>query len=118
MTVQENMITWDALPAAVTTYLTSHRFRDTAAALGTFADDASVTDEGHVHRGRTEIGAWLADAGSEFTYTTEFVDAVRVGPSGYDVRQRLEGDFPGGVADLHYRFTLADGLIVGLVIEP
>lgn len=32
--------------------------------------------------------------------------------------QRLDGDFPGGVADLHYRFTLADGLISRLAIEP
>jgi hypothetical protein len=30
----------------------------------------------------------------------------------------LEGDFPGGVADLHFRFTLRDGLISRLVIEP
>lgn len=118
MTVQETMIAWDALPVAVTAYLTSHQARDAAAALVIFADDASVTDEGHVHRGRTEIAAWLADAGSEFTYTTEFVGAARVGPSDYHVRQRLEGDFPGGVADLHYRFTLVGGLIGRLVIEP
>ncbi|QZT65278.1 nuclear transport factor 2 family protein [Mycolicibacterium austroafricanum] len=117
MTVQETMIAWDALPVAVTAYLASHQARD-AAALVTFADDASVTDEGHVHRGRAEIAAWLADAGREFTYTTEFVGAARVGSSDYDVRQRLEGDFPGGVADLHYRFTLAGGLIGRLVIEP
>ncbi|WP_308212834.1 hypothetical protein [Mycolicibacterium arenosum] len=28
-----------------------------------------------------------------------------------DVLQRLEGDFPGGVADLHYRFAVDDELI-------
>jgi hypothetical protein len=29
---------------------------------------------------------------------------------------RLEGDFPGGVADLEQRFTLRDGEITRLVI--
>ncbi|PQP54337.1 DUF4440 domain-containing protein, partial [Mycolicibacterium austroafricanum] len=30
MTVQETMIAWDALPVAVTAYLTSHQARDAA----------------------------------------------------------------------------------------
>ncbi len=32
--------------------------------------------------------------------------------------QRLEGDFPGGVADLDYRFTMSGDLIDELVIVP
>ena len=32
-----------------------------------------------------------------------------------DVGQHLEGNFPGGVADLHYRFTLDGALISRLV---
>jgi hypothetical protein len=32
--------------------------------------------------------------------------------------QHLEGDFPGGVADLHFRFALDGALISQLVIEP
>jgi hypothetical protein len=34
------------------------------------------------------------------------------------VVHHLEGDFPGGVVDLHFRFTLRDALIARLVIEP
>ena len=30
----------------------------------------------------------------------------------------LEGDFPGGVVDLRYKFTLTDDLISELVIAP
>ncbi|WP_432562554.1 hypothetical protein [Kineococcus sp. SYSU DK003] len=30
----------------------------------------------------------------------------------------LEGDFPGGRAELRYRFTLQDDLITELVIAP
>lgn len=109
---------WNALPAVVTTYLTAHKSRDVAAALGTFTADAAVTDEGHTVRGRDAIGAWLNKAGSEYTFTTTFTGATVSDSDHVDVVQRLEGDFPGGVADLHYRFTLADGLISGLVIEP
>jgi hypothetical protein len=43
--------------------------------------------------------------------------AAHVGEDGYDVIHHLEGDFPGGVVDLHFRFALRDGTIVRLVIE-
>jgi hypothetical protein len=34
------------------------------------------------------------------------------------VTNHLEGDFPGGVVDLRYRFVLAGGLIAELEIAP
>lgn len=117
-THSESTIAWADLPAAVTTYLTAHRDGDAAAALAAFADEAAVTDEGHTHTGRAAVADWLATAGTEYTYTTEFRRAEKIGAAEYDVLQRLEGDFPGGVADLHYRFTMAGELVVRLVIEP
>jgi hypothetical protein len=33
------------------------------------------------------------------------------------VTHHLEGNFPGGQVDLHFRFTLRDGAIADLVIE-
>ncbi|TFV57047.1 nuclear transport factor 2 family protein [Mycobacterium sp. PS03-16] len=108
----------DALPSAITAYLTAHQARDAATAVATFTDDAVVVDEGHTYRGHQEIVAWLSDAASEFTYTTELTGAATIGAADYDVTQHLEGNFPGGVADLHFRFRLRDGLISHLVIEP
>ena len=35
----------------------------------------------------------------------------------YTAINHLEGDFPGGVVDLHFRFALRDGRIARLVIE-
>jgi len=64
------------------------------------------------------IRSSLSDGGSKFSYTTEFVGASRTGDADYDVVQHLEGDFPGGSADLHYRFALAGASITRLVIEP
>ncbi|BCI55402.1 hypothetical protein NIIDNTM18_46800 [Mycolicibacterium litorale] len=109
---------WDDLPDAVRTYLVAHRSRDVTAALTRFTDDAAVTDEGRTHRGRDEIAAWLGAAGGEYTYTTEFIETTTIGASSVDVLQHLAGNFPGGEADLHFRFTLDGALISRLVIEP
>ncbi|MFG2480649.1 hypothetical protein [Streptomyces fagopyri] len=32
--------------------------------------------------------------------------------------QRLEGDLPDGVTDLHHQFTLRNNFVVRLAIEP
>lgn len=115
---QETTTSWDELPATITTYLTAHEAKDAATAIKAFADDAVVTDEGHTYRGLAEIRDWLASAGTEFTFTTEFVGATVLEPTRIDVVQHLEGDFPGGVADLHFRFTMDGAFITRLVIEP
>lgn len=107
----------DTLPAVITTYLTAHQARDLDPALACYTDDAVVTDEGRTHRGKHEIRDWLARAASEYTYTTELVAAHRVDDQ-YVAVNHLEGDFPGGAADLRFRFTLDGGRIAELVIEP
>jgi hypothetical protein len=104
------------LPTAVSTYLTAHRAGDVTTAIATFTADAVVTDEGHTYRTRAEIETWLTSAGSEYTYTTEYRGATTTA-AGVDVVQHLEGDFPGGSADLHYRFVLDGGAISRLTIE-
>lgn len=107
----------DDLPTAVSTYLTAHGGGDVTTAMATFTADAVVTDEGHTYRTRDEIENWLTSAGSEYTYTTEYRGATTTA-AGVDVIQHLEGDFPGGSADLHYRFALERGSISRLTIEP
>ncbi|MDA2892207.1 nuclear transport factor 2 family protein [Mycolicibacterium sp. BiH015] len=85
--------------------------------LATLTTDAVVTDEGHDYTGHDAIGAWLTTASGEYTYTAEFTGATTT-EAGVDVTQHLEGNFPGGVVDLHYRFTLDGTLISRVVIEP
>ena len=105
------------LPELITSYLRAHRERDLDVAVRSYASDATVTDEGRTYRGPAEIRAWLSRSASEYTYTIEMTGAAKVGKDEYDVIQHLEGDFPGGVVDLHFRFSLRDGTIVRLVIE-
>jgi hypothetical protein len=108
---------WDALPDNIKTFMTALDSREVDRALATLTTDAVVTDEGRDYTGRDEIGAWIATAAIEYTYTTEFTGATTTDTT-VDVGQHLEGDFPGGVADLHFRFTLNGALINRVVIEP
>ena len=55
-------------------------------------------------------GSWIEDG-----HTTELL-AVRGSAEHWVVTQRLEGDYPGGVADLDYTVTLRGGLIRRLAI--
>lgn len=109
-------ISIDQLPATITTYLVSHTARDLDAAMRWYADDAEVTDEGKPYRGRDEIRAWLGSAASEYTYTIDLIGARQVDDATYVATHHLEGNFPGGIADLDFTFTLQDGLITRLVI--
>ncbi|MFJ4831909.1 nuclear transport factor 2 family protein [Streptomyces sp. NPDC088747] len=117
-TGQTQDITPADLPEVITRYLDAHRARDTATALATFRSGAEVTDDGSTHRGAQAIETWLNHAAGEYTYTIEPTGARKADEERYVVTQHLEGDFPGGVVDLFYRFTLGGGLIENLVIEP
>ena len=106
------------LPAPVRAFLAAHTARDADTAIRAFAPDAAVTDEGRTYRGAEEILGFLQHSGTEFTYTTELTGAERVDDARWVAVNHLEGNFPGGVVDLAYRFTLAGGLIAELLIAP
>ncbi|MER5917827.1 nuclear transport factor 2 family protein [Streptomyces sp. NPDC001982] len=106
------------LPDAVSRYLEAHLVRNTPTALSAFHESATVTDEGVTHTGTAAIETWLSTAASEFTFTTERLGAEQLDDTHWVVTNRLEGDFPGGRADLRYRFTLRSGLIGDLTIAP
>jgi ketosteroid isomerase-like protein len=106
------------LPAPVRSFLTAHVARDAETAVRAFTPDAVVTDEGRTFRGTEDILEFLRHGGSEFSYTTELTAARRVDDEHWVVVNHLEGDFPGGVVDLAYRFTVAADRISELVIAP
>ncbi|WNI22256.1 nuclear transport factor 2 family protein [Streptomyces sp. ITFR-16] len=108
----------DTLPEVITRYLDAHRAHDGATAITAFNAGAAVTDDGRTYAGTEEIRAWLDRSATEYTYTSRLTGARRTGTDHYTATHHLEGDFPGGTVDLHYRFTLRDGLVDRLVIEP
>ena len=108
---------WEALPDTVKTFMTALSTPEDGRAVATFTADAVVIDEGRDYTGHDEIGAWLTASAGEYTYTSEFTGATTTDTT-IDVGQHLEGNFPGGVVDLHFRFTLDGASISRLVIEP
>jgi ketosteroid isomerase-like protein len=115
---QPQPIAPDALPEVITGYLAAHRAHNTPAAITAFTADATVIDDGNTHRGTAAIETWLTRSAGEFTYTIELTQARKTDAAHYVATNHLEGDFPGGVVDLRYQFTLRGNLIQRLVIEP
>jgi ketosteroid isomerase-like protein len=106
------------VPAVIDRYLRAHDRRDTDAALSTFAANATVVDDGQRYVGADRIREWLANASTEFNYTRTFTGANAINADTWLVTNRLEGDFPGGVVDLGYRFRLSGDAIAELLIAP
>ena len=106
------------LPDVVGQYQDAHDRRDVEAALAAFAPSAAVKDDGHEYHGRDEIRDWLSVASTQFSYTRTLTGAEGVDANTWLVANHLEGNFPGGVVDLRYRFVLTDGLISELEIAP
>jgi hypothetical protein len=106
------------VPDVVLRYQNAHDRRDADGALATFTPDAIVIDDGREYRGLVEIQDWLSRASVEFTYTRTLIDAAQVDDSTWLVTNHLEGDFPGGVVDLQYRFVVSGALLSRLDIAP
>lgn len=104
------------LPATIRAFLEAHLARDADRAHAGFATDAVVTDQGETFAGSASIRDFLQHAGSEFTYTSRLLGAERLDDARWVALVRLEGDFPGGVAELPYRFVLDGGSIARLDI--
>jgi ketosteroid isomerase-like protein len=113
---QHSEIQSGLLPTTVRDFLTAHIAYDADTASSFLTEDAVIVDQDQSFRGREETHAFLRDAGSEFEYTTEQIGARRIDDARWVVTLRLEGTFPGGVAELDYRFALRDGLVAELVI--
>jgi ketosteroid isomerase-like protein len=108
----------DMTPDAISTYFGAAERDDLDALIACFTDDALVTDERKTWRGHTAIRDWRENTATVYQYTLELLGIEPVDDRTYAVRTRLEGNFPGGVVELVYRFTLRDGLISALHIAP
>ena len=108
----------DELPAAALGFVEGWQGRDATRVEALFAEDATVSDQGERFRGLTEIREWIGGSINLFTTTLTFLGAREVdGMVG--ASYRLEGDFPGGVADLEYQFRInEEGLIERLDFAP
>jgi ketosteroid isomerase-like protein len=107
----------DFAPGVIDAYFRAIADDDTDALVACFTDDAEVCDEGSVYRGPEEIHAWRDQTRSAYRYTADVVRAERDGDR-HVITTRLSGDFPGSPVEVPYHFTLRDGLISELDIDP
>lgn len=105
------------LPQAIANYVEATNAQAPQRVAACFHNDGIVRDDGHVHRGRADIGAWADDAAKRYRATIE--------PAGLEqaagrqiLRAVVRGDFSGSPLTLHFKFALrADG-IDSLEITP
>jgi ketosteroid isomerase-like protein len=106
------------LPAVLAAHLAAHEARDVERELTCYAEQATVTDEGRTYRGTAEIRAWLGRAAGEYSYTSELTAVRQDDAEHWTAVRHLEGNFPGGVVDLSYGYTLDADQITNLTIAP
>ena len=106
------------LPDVISRYFKHDTDRDIDSIVSLFTKDATVIDEGEERHGTAEIRAWQTGAASKYTYTTELTGTEALGPDRYLVSGRLTGNFPGGIADLKWDFTIEGQHITRLTIAP
>ena len=104
------------LPEPIGAYFAADRL-DAEAIARCFTKHAVVKDEGRTHKGISEIKKWKSETAAKYTYTCE---PIRIEQSNGTtvVTCHLEGNFPGGKADLRFSFRLERGKIATLEIIP
>lgn len=102
-------------PTVIRAFQHAQEQRDPDAALALLSPGAAISDVGESFSGEDALRRFIAEAGSEFTYTDVITAVGRDGDT-WVVGHHLEGDFPGGTADLDYRFVLDGELIERLDI--
>ena len=105
------------LPVTIRTFLAAHAAREARTAVRLLTDDAVIVDQDESFSGAESVLDFLQNAGSEFTYSTELLTARRGDDARWTAVLRIDGDFPGNVADLDYQFTVTDDLISELTIR-
>jgi SnoaL-like domain len=103
-------------PTIITRYLHAADARDSRGLAACFTEDGTVLDEGTTYTGRKEITGWRDDLLGKYTFTTTVTGSEPTGIDEYRVTVHVVGDFPGGEANLTYRFTLRGQLIADLRI--
>lgn len=105
------------LPPAIAAFFTADRKANAKAVAECFTENAVVVDEGNTYTGRDAIRQWIANASTQYTYTSEPISLKEDGARTV-VTSHLVGNFPGSPVDLRYFFVLHDDKIAELEIIP
>jgi ketosteroid isomerase-like protein len=104
-------------PEIVTRFMKAAAERDYEALAACFTEDAVVEDESQSYRGREAIRRWQEATRAKWEYTVTVTGGRPEADGEYVVLAHLSGNFPGGEADVEYRFALRGDLIARLRID-
>ena len=107
-----------SIPATISDYFEADARRDDDAVVDLFSNDAEVVDERQIWRGRDEIRTWREGPVSKYTYVTKLATVEPYGENRYRASGRIDGNFPGGTAELNWDFTVIGNRIIRLEIAP
>lgn len=105
-----------SLSPSIATYFESANRGDNSLLKQCFVADATVKDEGQIHRGHDAIVAWQTEAQEKAKYSVEPLDVSR-DTGQVVVTAQVAGNFPGGPVKLEHVFVLADDKIECLEIR-
>jgi hypothetical protein len=103
-------------PGVVTRYLRAADDGDFEALAACFTPEGTVVDEGVTYQGHDAIVGWREQTAAKWEYTSEVTHTEPAGDGGFRVSVHVEGNFPGGQADLKYSFVLDGDRIAALSI--
>lgn len=104
-------------PAVIDRFLAAEENDEFEAFASCFVPEGIVLDEGKTYIGRVAIADWRRRAATDGpAFTAEVTAKSALGPEAFRVVQHLEGDFPGGVADLDFNFALKGDQIAALMV--
>ena len=104
------------LPKSIEVFMSSENEHEIDALSECFAPDATVRDEGQMHKGLNAIKTWRLETAKKYQHTLEAVAASTCGGKTV-VSTKLTGNFPGSPVTLDFVFTLEGGKIAALEIR-
>src|ERR1700676_4231200 len=103
------------LSEPLATYFAGHKNHDVDAMIGTFAESATVKDEGQERRGLPAIRKWRGGSNEKKTVAVVVINVAETAAN-TTVRGRVSGNFPGSPVELRFIFTLDQRKITRLEI--
>lgn len=103
------------LPQPIARYVEAANAQDAQRVAAAFLPNATVHDEGRVHRGRDDIAAWAGASAREYGATIA-PRSIDQGAGRCTLRAEVSGNFPGSPAVLAFHFALQADAIEALEV--
>ena len=103
------------LPTPIAIYVDAENSGDADALAQSFAENATVRDEGKTIEGFAAIKQWKSETRKKYQHTIEPLASVQKDGKTI-VTNRLTGNFPGSPIELEFVFTLNGDKITSLEI--